>query len=548
MADFKLSEYQENILNFFLTHPHDNILVNALAGCAKSSTICLLTEHTTTSDIYLAFNNSVAEEFRQKIKNPKTKVSTIHALAYGIMNANLEDKNSTGGFGKRSFRADLDNLKIYKIVEDYFASYDFLEKVFLKENYVALYNLIRLTMTDINNADEIKKLIDCHNLFFDFERNFKRPSKQEVANVIKHINQQDWELFDKFHSIDFTDMTYITYWKIKNKEWKVPYYNLYTNIYLDEGQDNNRLQQAYLPLIKRRGGRYVIVQDKNQAIYFFSGADANACKRYSTMFSPITEFELPICYRCPVSHLTKVNKEFGIPILPREKAPAGEIQRIEKDEISKYIKGGDLVISRLNKWLAPVILDLVSNGISVYIPDKEFVENIKKVITKKQKVCRDTFDLENRLKKDVAKYNEKVSKILKPNIYTDEAKTTLSLEEQATTVADSNSKIDNINFVLSVLNYYNSVIGVTSLTKFLNYLTTLLNIYPNNNCVRLNSVHKAKGLEADNVFVLNEGKICRDVRNSPEMQQQEKNLSYISLTRAKNKMYLVKEPSAQNKK
>ena len=548
MADFKLSEYQEKILNFFLTHPHDNILVNALAGCAKSSTICLLTEHTTTSDIYLAFNNSVAEEFRQKIKNPKTKVSTIHALAYGIMNANLEDKSSTGGFGKRSFRADLDNLKIYKIVEDYFASYDFLEKVFLKENYVSLYNLVRLTMTDINNADEIERLIDCHSLFFDFEHNFKRPSKQEVASVIKYINQQDWELFDKFHSIDFTDMTYITYWKIKNKEWKVPYYKRYTNIYLDEVQDNNRLQQAYLPLIKRKGGRYVIVQDKNQAIYFFSGADANACKRYSTMFSPITEFELPICYRCPVSHLTKVNKEFGIPILPRENAPAGEIQRIEKDEISKYIKGGDLVISRLNKWLAPVILNLVSNGISVYISDKEFVENIKKVVTKKQKVCRDTFDLENRLKKEVTKYNEKVFKILKSNIYTDEAKTPLSLEEQAATVADSNSKIDNINFVLSVLNYYNRTIGVTSLVKFLNYLTTLLNIYPNNNCVRLNSVHKAKGLEADNVFVLNEGKICRDVRNSPEMQQQEKNLSYISLTRAKNKMYLVKEPTAQNKK
>ena len=57
----------------------------------------------------------------------------------------------------------------------------------------------------------------------------------------------------------------------------------------------------------------------------------------------------------------------------------------------------------------------------------------------------------------------------------------------------------------------------------------------------LSSVHKAKGLEAENVFVLNEGKVCEDERNSPEQDQQEKNLRYISITRAKNTLYFVKE-------
>ena len=55
------------------------------------------------------------------------------------------------------------------------------------------------------------------------------------------------------------------------------------------------------------------------------------------------------------------------------------------------------------------------------------------------------------------------------------------------------------------------------------------------------TIHKAKGLEADNVFVLNEAKVTKDFRNSPEQQTQEYNLSYISITRAKNTLYLVKE-------
>ena len=62
--------------------------------------------------------------------------------------------------------------------------------------------------------------------------------------------------------------------------------------------------------------------------------------------------------------------------------------------------------------------------------------------------------------------------------------------------------------------------------------------------VRISSVHKAKGLEASNVFVLNEGKVCKDFRNCKEQNQQESNLSYISFTRSKGMLYLVKEKDA----
>ena len=65
------------------------MMMSALAGSGKSTMACLLSEHTTTSDIYVAFNNSIAEEFRTKIKNPKTKVMTLHSLGLSIMNSNI---------------------------------------------------------------------------------------------------------------------------------------------------------------------------------------------------------------------------------------------------------------------------------------------------------------------------------------------------------------------------------------------------------------------------------------------------------------------------
>ena len=51
--DFTPSKYQQKILDCF-TNTNENILVNALAGSGKSSTICLLIEHIDKSSIYIA--------------------------------------------------------------------------------------------------------------------------------------------------------------------------------------------------------------------------------------------------------------------------------------------------------------------------------------------------------------------------------------------------------------------------------------------------------------------------------------------------------------
>ena len=58
----------------------------------------------------------------------------------------------------------------------------------------------------------------------------------------------------------------------------------------------------------------------------------------------------------------------------------------------------------------------------------------------------------------------------------------------------------------------------------------------------LSSVHKAKGLEADRVWVLEPGLLgLRRGKQSEEQYQQELNLTYVTVTRARRELRFVGE-------
>lgn len=548
--DFKPSTYQQDILDFFLNNPQSNMLVNALAGSGKSTTACMLSEHSKTSDLYIAFNASVVEEFKKKIKNPKTKVMTMHSLAYSIMLYNVEQESKDSGekpkgFGsQRSKRTvSLDNFKPHKILDEeitkrYGRYIEFAKRVFLKDNYINLYNLCRLTLTDMSSNKDVSRLIDDHVLFLYYgDEGYSAPDISEITSTLKILDTKSRQQFETQGVIDFTDMLWITFNKLKYDNWEVPYWALYTNIYCDEVQDFSNIQLNFLKFIKRTKGRYVFIGDFHQAIYNFAGANAQAFNQIPKMFAPVKTFDLPICYRCAKSHLSRVNREYGIPILPCDDAPMGFVKTIDKSKISEYAKAGDMVISRKNKWIAEVVLDLARNGTPIFIEDKEMVGAIKRQILSSK--CTSVGTLKKFLQKVISNYNKKLFEIVSKN-----AREGGHEEEHLEAVAEANSKIDNTSFLLEILEgYLENHASSDSVSKFSNFIDKLLNTTPSPNCVRLCSIHKAKGLEATNVFVLNEAKINYDFRNSKEQNIQEKNLSYIATTRAKEGLYLVKEPS-----
>ena len=231
----ELSVYQKKILDYFKANPNSNMYINAKAGSGKTFIATQMLKDVQDRSLYVAFNKSIAEEMKTKITNPKIQINTIHSLCYGVLNYNIEQEN------KKTFvksNGKLDNFKIHKIVEDICnkdnsKKYNYELKEFLKENYVQLYNLVRLKYIKLNSSDEeidydLKKIVEDHQLFFSSENPEFNCPYSELNKYIKRIDYLSIKQFEEERIYDFTDMLYITLKKLQSKEWQMPGWNFYT--------------------------------------------------------------------------------------------------------------------------------------------------------------------------------------------------------------------------------------------------------------------------------------------------------------------------------
>ena len=520
---FELSEYQKQIKEYFIKNPYNNMAIEALAGSGKTSTALMLTNLTKTSDVYVAFNKSIQMEMKEKLQNPKTKCYTMHGLALSVIRYNLEKINK---------QPELDNFKIHKIIDELFEDeYKNNKKLntqeykdYIKDNYITLYNIIRLKNIEALHSDNIEWICDELGVFQSTSE-FIAHTPNEMLNWIERIDNMSLNIFEEKNIIDFTDMLYITLKKIQVGDWNIPYWLLFTNIYYDEFQDASLLHQKLIKYFKRSNGRFILIYDKNQAIYGFAGADCRATDNVDRMFAPIEHFKLPINYRCGSDILKYVNRNFNVGILSRPNANLGNVLRIDESALKNKVQPNDFIIGRKNQQLISTALDLVKSGIRIYLSDKELVGKIIKTIkSTKQKTVKDLLYYCNNVLK---KYNElKESEKLKFN--KEDVDLTLILIKHFCNGSDNNL--------------------LYSTDKFINYIQNMINVENPDGCVRIMSIHKSKGLESDNVFVLNEGRVFSELGRSKDMVQQERNLSYVALTRAKENLYLVRCRSDEESK
>ena len=108
--------------------------------------------------------------------------------------------------------------------------------------------------------------------------------------------------------------------------------------------------------------------------------------------------------------------------------------------------------------------------------------------------------------------------------------------------------IDLIIILIKHFQHDRQLGGAYKINYFISYVENMINVDNPDGCVRIMSIHKSKGLESDNVFVLNEGRVFTELGRSKDMIQQEKNLSYVALTRAKENLYLVRCKSDDKEK
>ncbi len=165
--------------------------------------------------------------------------------------------------------------------------------------------------------------------------------------------------------IDHTDMLWLpVVWRIN----QVLGFKFAQRVMVDEAQDMSRLQLEFVLSLAHEKAKMLFVGDPAQSINGFCGADTDSFSNIQARLQA-QEFTLPVCYRCPKTHIEVINKLCPeIPIVPKDDSPPGRIKTIQEWDLwdeakDSRIKLGDLVIARCSSSLIDLHWKMIVRGI-----------------------------------------------------------------------------------------------------------------------------------------------------------------------------------------
>jgi superfamily I DNA/RNA helicase len=359
-----------------------------------------------------------------------------------------------------------------------------------------LVSLCKSTLIDYKNLEEVLDLVEKFNIDIDVD--------DLVMSFLSKIMEASKEAVN---TIDFDDMIWIPI--IKN--WTGPTYDW---VFVDESQDLNKIQFELIKKCCGKNTRIVAVGDRRQSIYAFRGADTNSIDRFVKEFKAV-ELPLSICYRCP-KKVIEAAKEFVPEIETFENAPEGEVSNINFEMFLDNVKDEDLVLCRTNAPIVRVAFGLIRRGIKAVVRGRDIGKGLVKIIKKYK--ATDINDLYMRLNNYMKTEEEKLLLIEEGKYPTskkgmimrvlDSIETLFVLMEDCKTIIQLETKIEQI--------FSDKAEGVVC-----------------------SSVHKAKGLEAKNVYIVNFDMMPHPMAKTEEEIKQEYNIIYVALTRAKEKLFFI---------
>lgn len=328
------SSYQQAVFDA-VASPGGHIVVEALAGSGKTSTIIEALYHTAESSsvLLVAFNKSISTELQERAPE-SVEVSTLHS--YGL-------RQITRAMGKRPIEGRAASDRVKALMGD---------KWHLREQRTAVAKVISLakaTLTDHEDLEALDALADAYDIAVP--KGSEDPAgRMRLWQVASRVLQECLEADDG--PIDFDDMVWLPVVRrlpVRTFDW----------VFVDETQDLNACQLE-LVIKAAKGGRIVAVGDRRQAIYGFRGACSDAIpsmiRRLEARVLPLS-----ITYRCPLAVVREAQRI--VPALePAPGAPEGIVRNAGMAELRRDAAPGDFVISRVNAPLLSLCWTWIAEG------------------------------------------------------------------------------------------------------------------------------------------------------------------------------------------
>lgn len=500
MAEFAPSKYQEAVFNF-IKNDSGSAVIEAVAGSGKSTTIIQALKYIpkTKSTLFLAFNKAIADELKSRVPSNVT-ASTFHSCGFSML------RNS----GKKY---QIKDNKVYWCFKDYTET---MNEFNAKRTWAIYYPFVNKLVGLAKQYGEGCLVEDSWEwLISHFGLSLDDGNYEEGIQIAKHILEAS---NNKTSIIDFDDMIYLP---VKNNV-TLEKSKRYSFVFVDEAQDVNPVQRAMLKkLLKPEKGRLIAVGDAKQAIYGFRGSEADSLDQIKTDFD-CTHLPLSICYRCG-KNIVLMAKDIVPHIEAFEDQINGEI--IQDDKLQSLLDNGKdtSVLCRLNAPIVKLAYWLIRKEKPCYIRGREIGKGIVDLI-KKFKVSKIS-DLINPLEDFTMKEVDRL--------------TVKNRDAQAQAIQDRTDCI-----VVFIENCKTDQVS--------ELIANIENLFSDDNrgyMITLSTIHKAKGLEWDHVFILDKGKYMPSKWAKQKWEkEQEMNLIYVAYTRAKKVLSFISLSELENNK
>lgn len=499
--DFTPSEYQKKIFEF-ITKGTGNAVINAKAGSGKTTTLVEAMKLIPSKEkvLFVAFNKAIEQELSARLKGyDNVDIKTYHGLGYALLRNNL-GKNSGVRLNEYKYTTFINN-NIHILAPDSYSLRKDDMRLF-KTNLKQIVDYARFNLAE--TVDEIKEVCKKYGITLVL-------NEPEIVPTILNWGK------NHLTEIDYTDMIWLCIERdIKTRTYKYDY------IFIDEAQDSSIMQQALIKKCFKRGSRFVAIGDEFQCINAFAGADQDAFRKLQN--EPNTKIlTLPITYRCPKSVVRFVCNTTGVEIEAPEDAIEGEI----KFNVNPYEpKNNDMVLCRNTAHLVKLYMRYNRTNKKSYLKGRNIGETFKTVL---QQTGQDYLSRDMITDGVFPRLYERLFDMINKEI----SITCMEYED----VVNTRPIMDFIDTIKALEALSDGIVWKDELIRKIDTIFT----DNDKDGVCLSTIHKAKGLEADNVFILCPSLMPSKYAKKEWEKKAEENLIYVAITRAKKTLNYISE-------
>lgn len=507
-----LSEQQQAVIDWAV-NGKGSLNLEARAGCGKTFTLLQLVKHMKGQGFIGAYNKAIADEIKGKLAKAGIDWKVCEAGTMHSMGLRAWKKMAPGverNINKDKVAVIIGNLILAADQEGNFEEAEFLKAaqgVTVKTVSFGKHRGLG-ALAPFESDEQWFSIIEHFGVEDDFPEDFDVARFVALCKKVYRISLNTCK-----ETIDFDDML-LAPLVFKARFWQLDY------VFVDEAQDTNPVRRALALKMLKPTGRLVAVGDPFQAIYGFTGADADSMKQLAHQLGSTT-LPLTKTYRCAKSIIRHANKWVS-DIEAHENNPEGIVRTISdfaNDKpwfLTEDLQPTDAILCRNTKPLIQIAYGLIRAGKACRVEGREIGGNLLKLATrwkaiKSLRVLSEK--VEDHKAKQIQKWLAKGREDRAQNVE-DECETLQAMIEGTISRCGAQATVTDLaNEIRSMFD--DNVTGVTTLC----------------------TVHKSKGREWNRVFLFGRNKFMpsKYARQKWQMEQ-ERNLIYVAITRAINEL------------